>query len=236
MVRRALTARFMPGVWVFPGGAVDEEDAQAPPSFGGNRADSEWRVAALRELIEETGLWLTVDGTVSAPLAEDAFDAVEASEYTLDQDSLLYFSNWVTPEVFPIRFDTRFFLVVVGSDAEPIVDGDELIDLAWVAPIDALHKEDVGDWVLPFPTKKTLHLLASEPTTGALADRLRLLDIVPPIQPRLFVGDGEAKILLPEDEGFEEAGPDQHDPTLLQRLSAVVAEGGRVPAEMRYRP
>lgn len=235
MVRRPLTARFMPGVWVFPGGAVDAEDAEAPESFGGNRHGSEWKVAALRELIEETGLWLTTDGTESAPLTEDVFGVVEASEFTLDQDALIYFSNWVTPAVFPIRFDTRFFLAVAAPEAEAFVDGDELIDLDWLSPSEALRRESAGEWEVAFPTRKTLTLLDSEPTVEALADQLRRVDAVPSIEPRLHVGEHEAKILLPDDDGFAEAGPEQNDPTILERLAAVVAEDGRVPAEFRSR-
>jgi 8-oxo-dGTP pyrophosphatase MutT (NUDIX family) len=48
LVRRTEKARFMGGVWVFPGGAVDEDD---PPSRGGAH-----RAAALRELAEEAGV------------------------------------------------------------------------------------------------------------------------------------------------------------------------------------
>lgn len=236
MVRRTLAAKFMPGVWVFPGGAVDDEDAHAPASFGGNHEGSEWKVAALRELIEETGLWLTSGGAVSVPLTEGAFDAVEASDHVLDQDLLIYFANWVTPEVFPIRFDTRFFLAVVDGDTHAVVDGEELIDLAWIAPLEALERDEEEDWAIPFPTRKTLNVLAAESTTTALVSRLRSLDVVPPVQPRVIVGDGEVKILLPTDDGFDAAGQDQHDPTLLQRLAAVVQEGGRVPVEWRYRP
>lgn len=235
MVRRPLTARFMPGVWVFPGGAVDTQDEDAPPSFGGNHSGSEWRVAALRELIEETGLWLTSTGPRSAGLAEDAFSVVENSDSVLDPESLIYFSNWITPAVFPMRFDTRFFLAVVDPDSEARVDGDELIDLAWVTPLDALAREDSGEWGIAFPTRKTLELLASERTIDALVGKLRAIDVVRPVEPRLHVGEDEAQILMPEDAGFDEAGPAQSDPTILQRLSVVVAEDGRVPAEFRSR-
>jgi 8-oxo-dGTP pyrophosphatase MutT (NUDIX family) len=235
MVRRPLTARFMPGVWVFPGGAVDAEDEEAPASFGGNRPGSEWRVAALRELIEETGLWLTSNGPRSAPLTEDAFGVVEASEFVLDPDSLIYFSNWITPAMFPIRFDTQFFLAVVDHDSEARVDGYELIDMEWISPADALHRDGTGEWGVAFPTRKTLELLASEPTVRALAGKLIAIDAVPPVEPRLYVGEDEAQILLPDDEGFDEAGPAQSDPTILERLSAVVAEGGNVPAEFKSR-
>ncbi len=47
MVQRNHEARFMPGVWVFPGGAVDDEDGS------GEEAN---RVCAVRELSEEAGM------------------------------------------------------------------------------------------------------------------------------------------------------------------------------------
>lgn len=236
MVRRPLSARFMPGVWVFPGGAVDDGDADAPSSFGGNEPGSDWKVAALRELIEETGLWITTEGTVSEPLSGDTFNAVECSGRTLDQNSLIYFSNWITPEVFPIRFDTRFFLAVVGPDVHATIDGNELVDLAWISPVDALERDQTEDWAIPFPTRRTLNLLASESTTAALTDRLGSLNPVTPVQPRLVVGEGVVELLMPGDEGFDEAGPGQRDPTLLTRLAEAVASGGRVPVELRPAP
>jgi 8-oxo-dGTP pyrophosphatase MutT (NUDIX family) len=49
LVQRNPEARFMPGVWVFPGGAVDASDGD------GERAH---RAAAVRELAEEAGIEL----------------------------------------------------------------------------------------------------------------------------------------------------------------------------------
>jgi 8-oxo-dGTP pyrophosphatase MutT (NUDIX family) len=51
LVRRTPQARFMGGVWVFPGGAVDAEEGDG---------DGAHRAAALRELHEEAGI-LIVD-------------------------------------------------------------------------------------------------------------------------------------------------------------------------------
>jgi 8-oxo-dGTP pyrophosphatase MutT (NUDIX family) len=49
LLKRAKTAKFMPGVWVFPGGAVDPEDGAS---------DAGYRTCAVRELEEEAGIAL----------------------------------------------------------------------------------------------------------------------------------------------------------------------------------
>jgi len=224
----------MPGVWVFPGGAVDEADAVPPNVFVAKEID-DWRVAAIREIIEETGIWLTTEGTEEHGVTEAALDDVVSAGRSLDIDALVYFANWITPRVFPIRFDTRFFLATVGADTAGGVDGDELIDLDWVDPMEALERERAGVWDVAFPTRETLRLLATETSARDIEARLRELDLVPPVEPRLSVSDTDARILLPNDPDFDAAGPEQDDPTILARLQKVVSLGGVVPAEFRSR-
>jgi 8-oxo-dGTP pyrophosphatase MutT (NUDIX family) len=55
LVRRTPHARFMGGVWVFPGGAVDAHEGEG---------DAAHRVAAVRELQEEAGIVLTDAGAL----------------------------------------------------------------------------------------------------------------------------------------------------------------------------
>lgn len=234
MVKRPETARFMPGVWVFPGGAVDSEDA-APPDVFVNQAPEDWKVAAIREIAEETGIWLTDNGTeVRDPSASVLADVADAG-LKLDADRLVYFANWITPRVFPIRFDTRFFLAAVEDSVMGTVDGDELVDLAWVEPADALRREGNGSWEIAFPTRQTLKFLAGAASAASLVDEVRRLVRIPSIEPRLRVSESEATILLPDDPGFEAAGPEQDDPTILKRLEDLVRLGGTLPAEFRMR-
>jgi 8-oxo-dGTP pyrophosphatase MutT (NUDIX family) len=56
LVRRNPEARFMPGVWVFPGGAVNESDGKGEEAH---------RAAAVRELAEEAGIELDPDELVA---------------------------------------------------------------------------------------------------------------------------------------------------------------------------
>jgi 8-oxo-dGTP pyrophosphatase MutT (NUDIX family) len=53
LVQRTASARFMGGIWVFPGGAIDPADGEG---------DAAQRVAALRELEEEAGILIDDPG------------------------------------------------------------------------------------------------------------------------------------------------------------------------------
>jgi 8-oxo-dGTP pyrophosphatase MutT (NUDIX family) len=52
LLKRTERARFMPGVWVFPGGAVDAEDGEGEAAY---------RACAVRELEEEAGIALEAE-------------------------------------------------------------------------------------------------------------------------------------------------------------------------------
>jgi 8-oxo-dGTP pyrophosphatase MutT (NUDIX family) len=224
----------MPGVWVFPGGVVDDEDASYAIDHGFDLS-ADWKVAALRELAEETGVWVTTGGTLSFPIVDDVLAALASSPHELGIRHLTYFSNWITPSVFPIRFDTRFFLAVESGEVDATFNDEELIGVDWVPPLEAIERESRGEWDVAFPTRKTLELLGAVSSTTSLVDMFESLAPIPPIEPRLHVGEDDAKILMPDDPDFEAAGPSQSDPSLLERLGSVTAAGGRVPAEFKRR-
>jgi 8-oxo-dGTP pyrophosphatase MutT (NUDIX family) len=166
LVQRNPEQHFMGGAWVFPGGAVGDED-DGPPA------------AALRELAEEAGIDL---------------DDVEA---------LVPFSRWITPAEVKTRFDTLFYVVAAPPDAEPEVDGAECVGATWINPAEALAAGERDELMLVFPTIKHLEQLAELGSVEeALAEaRTR---VVEPILPRVVVSDGDGRVVLPGEPGYED--------------------------------
>jgi 8-oxo-dGTP pyrophosphatase MutT (NUDIX family) len=168
LVQRTPKARFMGGVWVFPGGAVDAEEGD------GDRAH---RAAAIRELREEAAIALA------------------------DPDELIKFSRWITPAQVKIRFDTHFFLAPLPPGQEPQVDGEEVIDLAWFTPQEALAAHREQQLPLVFPTIKHLEQLGGFATVEQLLVHARGRD-VQPVEPRVLLEGEVARVLLPGDPGY----------------------------------
>ncbi|HEY2719628.1 MAG TPA: NUDIX hydrolase [Solirubrobacteraceae bacterium] len=168
LVRRTPKARFMGGVWVFPGGAVDAHEGDG---------DEAHRAAAIRELREEAAISLE------------------------DPDALVKFSRWITPAQVKIRFDTHFFLAPLPAGQEPKVDGEEVVELGWFTPAQALDAHRAGQIALVFPTIKHLEQLGSFATVEQLLEHARGRD-VQPVEPKVFLEGEVARVLLPGDPGY----------------------------------
>jgi 8-oxo-dGTP pyrophosphatase MutT (NUDIX family) len=130
LVKRTPQARFMGGVWVFPGGAVERHEGTEDDN------DDAHRRAAIRELHEEAGIALAAPG------------------------ELVKFSRWITPAEVRVRFDTHFFLAPLPPGQEPRVDGEECVDLGWFTPAGALAAHRREEIALVFPTIKHLEQLS----------------------------------------------------------------------------
>lgn len=134
MVRRP-DRGFFGGLMVFPGGAIEDCDFET----GSDHADSEFRVAGLRETAEEVGFVITESGFVSAPSKRwhELLSDVEAAGEKLGIDRMVLVSRWLTPRIAPTRFDTRFYVVAFEGDPEVVVDPGEIEEHFWVSPADA---------------------------------------------------------------------------------------------------
>lgn len=136
--RRPLHMKFMPGVYVFPGGAIDREDTRP------------WRVetggavfpprlmrcarAALRETWEETGL-LVGRRSGNQAGADPRMNPVEAAYagqgLAAAIDALSYVGRAITPTRVFRRFNTRFFLADGEHVFGALQSNGEFEDLRW---------------------------------------------------------------------------------------------------------
>ena len=180
LVRRSPQASFMPGVWVFPGGVVEADESVAPAAEGASAADSEelaHRACAVRELYEEAGIELSADA------------------------ELRPWSRWITPEVVPVRFDTRFYVALAPAHSPPRPDGAETTEAAWISPREALDRHAAGELSLVFPTIKHLESLlpysSAEEVLAAARDRR-----IEPILPRVLGEDEGRRVVLPGEPGY----------------------------------
>ncbi|MFV0299516.1 MAG: NUDIX hydrolase [Paracoccus sp. (in: a-proteobacteria)] len=165
MGMRGAKAAFMPSKYVFPGGAVDATDGDAAlaaglsePSLG--RLAQEPRpgvaidvpalaAAALRELVEETGLMIgRADG------AGSDWPGYAEAGLTPDASALHYVFRAITPPGRPRRFDARFFIAdaaLLSNDPDDFgAAEDELSHLHWVPLVEARALD------LPFITEVVL--------------------------------------------------------------------------------
>ena len=113
--------------------------------------------------------------------------------------------DWITPAVVPRRYDTRFFVARAPAGQAPQPDGRETVRFDWLTPraaLDAGRRRDIG---LIFPTIRNLEALAAFDTADVLLAHCAQPREVPAILPKMVSGADGMKLLLPGDEGYEEA-------------------------------
>ena len=199
-------------------------DAEASEILGIEEGGLAYWVAVLRELFEEAGILLatTRDG---APLELEGdvasrfvthraavndrqrrfLDVVAEEQLTLDVGGLPYFAHWITPEGSPRRYDTRFFVAAAPARQTAAHDAGEVVADEWVTPADALRRHREGDIELIFPTIRNLQAISRFETVAELIDAAKRAASVPAIMPRITITERGVRILLPGDEGYDEA-------------------------------
>jgi 8-oxo-dGTP pyrophosphatase MutT (NUDIX family) len=189
MIRRHSKSSFVPDAWVFPGGVVE------PADDDGTELGT-MRIAATRELFEESGIWLgaplaDADAKRLALLAGEITFASLLDESPIDFEKLVWTSRWITPVGVPKRFDTYFFLAVVDRNAIASAENVEAVEVIWIPPAEAIEKLQIV-----FPTQKNLEALAGFTSAEELLASRRGVDVAT-TRPVLVVEDGKKKILLP---------------------------------------
>ena len=229
--RRVKGMPFAGGMTVFPGGGVDPRDADASIAWTG--PGPEWWArrfgcgtdlaralvcAAVRETFEESGVLLAGPGkdTVVGDTAvyADARAALVSREISLAgfladaglvlrADLLRPWSNWVTPEAEPRRYDTRFFLAAMpaGQRADDVTS--EAAEAYWRSPQSALDDWRAGRCGLLPPTWVTLTEIAE---CGSVAAALAAERTLAKVLPKLVHRDGRWRAVLPGEPGYDGEG------------------------------
>jgi 8-oxo-dGTP pyrophosphatase MutT (NUDIX family) len=192
MMRRAIGMPFASGAVVFPGGRVDEADADPSIRWHGDtpeRLATRLRIdvpaaravvtAAVRELFEEAGVLLTapaVAGDVEQARAAVESRAIGLSAWLAEQSCALDVSRirpwgrWVTPAGEPRRFDTWFFVAAMSAGAEARAATSEAVSAGWFDVEEALDRADKHEMLVLPPTIVMLRgLLAAGTVEGVLA-------------------------------------------------------------------
>jgi 8-oxo-dGTP pyrophosphatase MutT (NUDIX family) len=228
MMVRHYEIDFNSGALVFPGGSVDKGDQEiiARPELysGGEGLDAaalSFRIAAIRETFEESGILLArprgsttliaakraseIETAHRAALCEGktAFpEVLTGNGILLALDELVPYAHWITPEGVPKRFDTWFFLAAAPPEQVGAHDGRESTDSIWVSPREALAGGESGRFKLPFPTTRNLIRLGKQPSVrDALSDaRGKPIVTVMPVMTKL---NGGRQLRIPLEAGYD---------------------------------
>jgi 8-oxo-dGTP pyrophosphatase MutT (NUDIX family) len=228
MMVRHYEIDFNSGALVFPGGSVDKGDQEiiANPALysGGEGLDAatlSFRIAAIRETFEESGILLArprgskvlVDakraGEIEAAHRADLCDSkitflkvLDDNGMVLALDLLVPYAHWITPEGMPKRFDTWFFLAAAPPEQAGAHDGKESTDSIWVSPREALEGGDSGRFKLPFPTIRNLIRLGKQPNVQAALDDASGKTVVT-VMPVMTKLNGGRQLRIPLEAGYD---------------------------------
>jgi 8-oxo-dGTP pyrophosphatase MutT (NUDIX family) len=137
-------------------------------------------VAVARELFEEVGILLCVNEIGEAVNHADAesperfetqrraivrkqldFGAfLESESLFCDLSRAVYFDHWVTPEIYSMRFDTRFFVATMPPGQTALARSEEVTHSLWMRPEDAMARIHRRDFPILPPTTTVLQNLA----------------------------------------------------------------------------
>lgn len=173
LLRRNKALMFAGGLWVFPGGALEEGDLNA----AGGDVHRAARFAAAREAEEECGL---------RPRLED----------------MVQLSHWTTPVVEPKRFETWIFAAPLARDSRVTIDGSEIHDAMWISLEEAVAQHESGELGMLPPTYITLRSLLRYPDIDAMVKEERHT-VPPEVFPVFADDRGEIVVLFRGDAGYE---------------------------------
>ncbi len=226
MLRRAASMAFVPEAVVFPGGGVDERDADGTLPWKGS-GPSIWAcrmgvdeetaqcvvTAAVREVFEECGVLLASADDHSVLADTSGFEWIEERRRLVAHDTSLaevlirhglvlrddllgLRSHWLTPEFEPRRYDTYFFAARMPPGQVPDSCTTEANGAGWVNPRQVLQQGAAGNLRLVPPTAYNLAHLADAPHVDAFVQGVDCVNRIM-LKPSLREGREVLSCLLP---------------------------------------
>ncbi len=127
---------------------------------------------------------------------------LEAEELVLPVDCLHYFSHWITPELFPLRYNVRFFVAEAPEGQTVICDGVELTDHIWLRPSVALNDYETGKIEMILPQIMTLTELSNFKTIKEVIESVKERNIAATLT-KIKNIDGKDVEVMPDGTVFE---------------------------------
>ncbi|KAI0096676.1 hypothetical protein GGR51DRAFT_26443 [Nemania sp. FL0031] len=174
LLHRVKTSTSFASAHVFPGGNLSEfHDGAVPPPGDANRhVDSlAYRLGAIRETFEESGILLAREGGKDGPLLnlptserDKARKAIYENSISFgkwlesvggiaDTDGLLPFTRWLTPPNLPKRFTTQMYVYMLPleTSSDPVLSAAQHAALIPTpdngAEITTAHFDDAATWL-----------------------------------------------------------------------------------------
>ena len=199
---------FAGGMSVFPGGRVDDADADLPFAPGAATGVAErfgcdgvlarsLLGAAVRETFEEAGVLLASPATdlsgarADVELGRVSFgELLRANGMSIDGQALRPWARWITPPGETARrYDTRFFVGALPGGAEAQDLTTESSEASWIGIGEALEQAQRGERGMLPPTLATLASLLPYASVAEALDAAAGRSTAP-IQPEIrVVGD-----------------------------------------------
>ena len=127
----------------------------------------------------------------------------EEADVSLDLDSLTSFSHWLTPAGQKRRFATWFFIAALPAGAAVKVDGEEMVEAAWMSPRDAVNEHRAGRLRLPPPTVVSLLDVSGSDSAREAIQRASKRQ-APYFYPKILADNPDDIVMLyPGDTGYE---------------------------------
>lgn len=175
-MRRARTMRFAPGMYVFPGGGLEDRDYHA--SVAGYPIERDLARASADEAL------------LRASVACGVREVAEETGVELAAADLHLIDHWVTPVKSRIRFDVRFFMALTPSDQQPMARGTEMDHVCWMSPQAALAECDADQMPMLTPTVYVLEYLSAHSDWPSLVQSAHGREVRPLLPERLDGANG----------------------------------------------